>query len=124
MEAAQIWCVAFNKNTANTDLGLPLRLNPDVNQKSVRATLQETYQQILEDVHTAVSLLPEKQIAVTRASKATALGLLARTYLYMGEYSNALKYANEALAINGVVIFKDAICLVNILASETPPELI
>ena len=30
----------------------------------------------------------------------------------------------EASAIKGVVIFKDAICLVNILASETPPELI
>lgn len=104
LEAAQIWCVSFNKNTANTDLGLPLRLNPDVNQKSVRATLQETYQQILKDLHAAVSLLPEKQIAVTRASKATALGLLARTYLYMGEYSNALKYANEALAINGQLL--------------------
>lgn len=104
LEAAQIWCVAFNKDTANTDLGLPLRLNPDVNQKSVRATLEQTYNQILEDLHTAVSLLPEKQIAVTRASKATALGLLARTYLYMGDYSNALKYANEALGINGQLL--------------------
>lgn len=104
LEAAQIWCVAFNKDTANTDLGLPLRLNPDVNQKSVRATLEQTYNQILEDLHTAISLLPEKQIAVTRASKATALGFLARTYLYMGDYSNALKYANEALGINGQLL--------------------
>ncbi|MFT3918910.1 RagB/SusD family nutrient uptake outer membrane protein [Cloacibacterium sp.] len=104
LEAAQIWCVAFNKDTANTDLGLPLRLNPDVNQKSVRATLEQTYNQILEDLHTAISLLPEKQIAVARASKATALGLLARTYLYMRDYSNALKYANEALGINGQLL--------------------
>jgi len=30
----------------------------------------------------------------------------------------------EASAIKGVVIFKDAMCLVKILASATPPELI
>lgn len=104
LEAAQIWCPAYRSNTSNTDLGLPLRLDPDVNQPSVRSTVQQTYDQILQDLHTAVSLLPEKQVAVTRASKATALGLLARTYLYMGDYSNALLYANHALAINGELL--------------------
>lgn len=101
LEAVQIWCLAYNQNTASTDLGLPLRLNPDVNIPSVRTNLKQTYDQILADLHTAVSLLPATQISVTRASKATALGFLARAYLYRGEYQNALQYANQALAING-----------------------
>ncbi|MBF8457239.1 RagB/SusD family nutrient uptake outer membrane protein [Kaistella sp. G5-32] len=101
LEAAQIWCLAYNKNTSNTNLGLPLRLDPDVNLPSVRSNLQQTYDQILNDLHIAVSLLPDTQVAVTRASKATALGFLARTYLYMGDYTNALLFANAGLSING-----------------------
>lgn len=31
LDAAQIWCLAYNKTTADKDLGLPLRLNPDMN---------------------------------------------------------------------------------------------
>ncbi|MDH5034001.1 RagB/SusD family nutrient uptake outer membrane protein [Chryseobacterium cucumeris] len=104
LEAAQIWCLAYNKSSAGNDLGLPLRLDPDVNQPSVRSSLSQTYDQILTDLHMAVSLLPDKQVSVTRASKATALGLLARTYLYMGDYANALQYADQALEIDGELL--------------------
>ncbi|MBU8882305.1 hypothetical protein CBW16_11610 [Flavobacteriaceae bacterium JJC] len=100
LEATQIWCLAYNKNTANTDWGLPLRLSPDVNIPSVRSTLQQTYDQITTDLHAAVALLPNQQVSPARASKATALGVLARAYLYKGDYANALLYANTALAIH------------------------
>lgn len=99
LEAAQLWCLAYNKNTAMTDLGLPLRLDPDMNIPSIRSTVQQTYDQILRDLHTAVNLLPDKQVAVSRPSKVTALGLLARTYLYMGDYENGLKYGKQALGL-------------------------
>lgn len=104
LEAAQIWCLAYNDSSAGNNLELPLRLDPDVNQPSVRSSLSQTYDQILTDLHTAVSLLPDKQVSVTRASKATALGLLARTYLYIGDYVNALQYADQALAIDGELL--------------------
>lgn len=100
LEAAQIWCLAYDKNTAATALGLPLRLDPDMNIHSVRSTLQETYSQILADLHRASTLLPVNQIAVTRPSKVTALAYLSRAYLYMGDYTNALKYGKEALSYN------------------------
>lgn len=99
LEAAQIWCVAYNKNSADKELGLPLRLDPDINNTSVRVSLKETYNQIVSDLLKAVNLLPDQQVSVTRASKMTALSYLARTYLYMGDYSNALKYANQALTL-------------------------
>lgn len=98
LEAAQLWSLAYDQRTADTQLGLPLRLDPDMNVLSVRSTLQQTYAQILADLHQAVDLLPVTQLAVSRPSKVTALGYLARTYLYMGDYVNALKYGKQALS--------------------------
>lgn len=100
LEAAQIWCLAYDPATADQDLGLPLRLDPDMNIPSVRSSLKQTYNQILSDLHSGVQLLPQQQIASSRPSKVTALGYLARAYLFMGDYENALKYGLQALAVN------------------------
>lgn len=99
LEAAQLYCLVYDKNTAKSELGLPLRLNSDFNIPSVRTNLQETFDQILNDLHTAVDLLPQKQVHVVRPSKVTALGYLSRTYLYMGDYEKALLYGNKALEL-------------------------
>jgi tetratricopeptide (TPR) repeat protein len=100
LEAAQIYCLVYNENTANTDLGLPLRLDPDMNIPSKRSSLKETYSQIINDLKEAATLLPDAQIALIRPSKATALGYLSRTYLFMGDYQNALEYGKQTLSVN------------------------
>lgn len=100
LEAAQIWCLVYDKTNAATKKGLPLRLDPDVNTPSVRSTLQQTYDQILNDLHTAESLLPPQQISAVRPSKATVWGYLARVYLYMGDYQKALYHGQKALMIH------------------------
>lgn len=104
LDAAQIWCMAYNASTASTDLGLPLRLDPDMNIPSVRSSVKQTYDQILKDLHEAVSLLPVKQVAATRPSKVTVLGYLARTYLFMGDYQNALTYSLQALSLQNILM--------------------
>ncbi len=100
LDAVQIWCKAYNPQTAGTDLGLPLRLDPDMNTQSVRSTVKQTYDQIISDLQTAIPLLLPKQISGMRISRAAAYGLLARTYLFMGDYDNALKNTQQALNIN------------------------
>ncbi len=104
LEAAQIYSPVYNKGAASSDLGLPLRLSPDMNIASVRTSVENTYKQILKDLHEAVDLLPEKQVSVIRPSKVTALGYLSRVYLYMGDYGNSLKYGNKALEYNGTLM--------------------
>lgn len=79
--------------------GIPLRLTADPNPKSVRAGLQETYQQILSDLHTAADYLPVTALYKTRPSKPAAYALLSRVYLTMQDYSHAFQYADSCLKL-------------------------
>ncbi|HBR13055.1 MAG TPA: hypothetical protein DD740_12830 [Chryseobacterium sp.] len=104
LDAAQIWCLAYDDKTAAKNLGLPLRLDPDMNIPSIRSSLKQTYDQILTDLHAAVDMLPSSQVAASRPSKVTALAYLARTYLLMGDYDNALSFAKQALMLKSTLM--------------------
>lgn len=101
LEVAMIWSLAYDKETAATDLGIPLRLDPDFNTPSVRASTEETYQQIIRDFEGACYYLPENQMTEMRPSKFSAYGYLARTYLAMRDYEKVELYADSALAVPG-----------------------
>ena len=79
--------------------GIPLRLNADANEVSVRSTLQQTYDQILNDLQSSVDYLPNIPLYKTRPSKPAAYALLSRFYLVKQDYSNALKYADLCLKL-------------------------
>jgi len=96
---AQIFAKTYDNSSANTDLGIPLRLTSDLNAPTIRATVQQTYDRIIQDLSTSVPLLPLKPRDKTRASKPAALAMLARTYLVMGDYTKALDNANECLEL-------------------------
>ncbi|MDV3635146.1 hypothetical protein CMU84_08270 [Elizabethkingia anophelis] len=104
LDAAQIWCPAYDNAASQENLGLPLRLDPDMNIPSLRSSVRQTYDQILKDLHQAIALLPVKQVAATRVSKVTALGYLARTYLFMGDYEKALTYSLQALSLQNTLM--------------------
>lgn len=96
---AQLYTKGFSADAVN-DLGLPLRLDPDFNQTSVRASNNETYQQIVNDVASAIKYLPNEQITKYRPTKRAAYGLMARAYLTMGNFELANKYADSCLSLN------------------------
>lgn len=104
LDAVQVWSPAYDKGTASTDKGIPLRLNSDFNEKSVRASVKESYARIISDLKEAVQLLPASQVSVNRPSKAAAYGLLARTYLWMRDYQRAGLYADSCLKIKSTLI--------------------
>lgn len=99
LHIANIWALAFDEKSADTDLGIPLRLGADFNELSERASVRDTYKQIISDLNDAIELLPEEPEHVVRASKPAALALLARTYLFMRDYENCLVYADKCLEL-------------------------
>src|SRR5690606_24302360 len=74
-----------------------LKLTADINDKTQRATVGNTYRQIEADLRNAVQLLPERTRVATRPSKAAAYAALARMYLAMQDYSNALQNVDSSL---------------------------
>lgn len=61
---------------------------------------QEVYDQIIKDLAEAAAVLPETIGAEDdgRASKGAANGLLARTYLTLGNYEKVLEYVNKVIS--------------------------
>lgn len=95
-QLSQLYCKPYSGN-AKTDLGIPLRTTVVLETPSTRATVQETYDQIIGDLVLALDLLPQKSDFPTKPNKAAVYGLLSRCYLSMRDYGNAGKYADLCL---------------------------
>lgn len=96
---AQQFAKPFDKVTASTDPGIPIRLNSDLNIPVNRGTLAATYDQIIKDLVSAKALLPSTPAYKTRPSKPAVYGLLARVYLIKGDYQNAYLNADSCLQL-------------------------
>ncbi|WP_256007514.1 RagB/SusD family nutrient uptake outer membrane protein [Pedobacter deserti] len=80
--------------------GLPLKKTPDYAESLRRASLEETYKFILDDVMLAQSLVgyTDVQSALRwRISKTGIDAFLSRYYLFTGDYDKAAEHANNAL---------------------------
>jgi hypothetical protein len=94
---AQLFAKPYNAQTAGTDPGIPLRLVSDINAKTVRGTVQQDYVQITGDLNLAASLMADSSSIASRPSKTAAFAMLARVYLSMGDYPDALNASSAAL---------------------------
>lgn len=104
--------------TAATDLGVPLVLEQTTEQSLARASVETVYQQILTDLREALAFLPDQQAFTSLPTKASAYGLLARTFLCMNDYQAADTVADQALALRNEVI--DLIALDTITTATYP----
>jgi hypothetical protein len=104
LEIAAIWAKAYDSATAASTAGIPLRLTSDFNAPTTRATVAQTFQQILSDLQASIPLLPNAPVFIFRPSKGAAYGLLARTYLAMRNYPKAAVYADSALQLDSALV--------------------
>lgn len=72
-------------------------INTGESDATKRATVEESYNQIVKDLQEAIKLMNKKRGNNGYASKEAAQGLLTRVYLYMGKYDECVKLANEIL---------------------------
>ncbi|WP_437920274.1 RagB/SusD family nutrient uptake outer membrane protein [Sphingobacterium sp. LRF_L2] len=102
---SQVYCREYDPTLDNSVLpGIPLRLNSDMNGPENRASLEDTYRQILDDLQLALDMLPETSDYVTRANRTAAYAVSARVYLSMERYVDALEMANAALSRNNYLL--------------------
>ncbi len=94
----------YDPSSADTALGVPLLLDPTYTQSLKRESVKVIYTQILNDLNNSVSALPSSPSNKAAPLQAAAFALLARTYLYMGDYANALTNANKSLAIQSTLL--------------------
>lgn len=100
---AQLFSKAYDVNTAEQDLGIPVPLSADVNEAVSRPSLAYTFDFITSSLTDAEKLLTGT-VDFSRPSKAVAHALLARVYLYMGNYGKALYHSDSSLGLFDEVI--------------------
>ena len=103
-QLAQVFAPAYDASTAAAAEGIPLRLQADINEKIERSTVAQTYGQVTGDLEKAIPLLPVQPLYKTRPSKPAAYALLARVYLAMEDYNNALLYADSCLQLYNALL--------------------
>ncbi|WP_367330118.1 RagB/SusD family nutrient uptake outer membrane protein [Sphingobacterium multivorum] len=104
-----LWAQPYNFTAGATHAGIPLVLKttktPFAEDNNIaRATVKDVYNQIESDLLAAESSLPTGEgpefSTVARATKAAAQALLARVYLYEGNYAKAVEFANKVISSN------------------------
>lgn len=112
---AIVFSPAYEETTAAIDLGVPIKRLSDINEKVSRASLKDTYRQIIEDLTRAVPLLVGVDASTfrNRPTQRAAYALLARVNLYMRNYPKAGAYADSTLQKDATLINYNTVSLSN-----------
>lgn len=95
----EVFAPAYVPSTAASEMGIPIRLDPGIDGKSTRASVEACYQQILSDYLVAANNLIVNEYIVGRPNKAAAYAGMARAYLNMGDFPKAFLNAEEGLKL-------------------------
>ncbi len=93
----QLFAPQYDPASASADLGVPILISSDINTKASRASVADCYAQVIADIKQAIELLPLRQAYLSRPCGLAANALLAKIYLQMGNYSQALSYSSMVL---------------------------
>lgn len=98
-ELLKCYCKAYKPETAEREFGVVLRTTTLDKQPLPRASLYDSYQQVIKDLERAEELLDEDNDAYSSAfvTRAMALALHARVALYMEDWQSAVKYSTELI---------------------------
>lgn len=100
---AEEFAPVYELNNLNKP-AIPLRTASDINLKYPISSVEKVYKQIVGDLKLALELLPDDSPYLSRPDKAAGNALLARIYLAMDDYPNALKCANLSLQEHSILL--------------------
>lgn len=121
-QLANVFCLAYNPLSADTDMGLPYAIAPEtvVSPKYERGTMKDLYERIAEDIEAGVPLINDNIYTVPKYhfNKKAANAFAARFYLYYQKWDKVIEYANAALGSNPTTVLRNWNHIVNELASD------
>lgn len=98
-ELVRFYAKDYNNGSPTTNLGVPIVLEPTraITEESnvSRATVAQVYQQVIDDLTSAETLLPASNGFY--ASKVAAAAILSRVYLQQADFAKARDAANRAI---------------------------
>ncbi|MBQ7856339.1 MAG: RagB/SusD family nutrient uptake outer membrane protein [Alistipes sp.] len=98
-ELIKCFCEAYDPDNASTQLGVVLRSSYERPEPIVRASLEESYQFVLNDLAKAEALLVKEDdmYSSVYATQAMAYALHARVALYMQDWEAAIDYSTRLI---------------------------
>lgn len=104
-ELANVYCLPYAEENLNA-LGLPLKVTTHTDEDLTRASLKDTYAFIEADLKEALKSPRTDVVEGERwlVSQPAAKALMARFYLFTGDYAQAAKYAEESLSSQTVAL--------------------
>ena len=101
---ANYYADTYQSSSAAETLSVPLITSSEVGASYTQVTVKQIYNFMINDLTEAIPYLPDMGTTVLHPGKGAAYAMLARIYLQMMDYTDALEYANKALAINDKLI--------------------
>ncbi|MGJ1509818.1 RagB/SusD family nutrient uptake outer membrane protein [Sphingobacterium siyangense] len=96
----QAYAVAFDPASAAVKLGFALRESADIETKSRRLTIQQSYAYLIDDLSRSTNGLRVTEEQSVYPNKSAAFSILANLYLDMMDYENAYKMADSSIFYN------------------------
>ena len=107
---SNVFCKAYNPNTADADLGLPYPEQPEttVGKQYERGTMSELYKKIDSDIQRALPLVGDNYSTPKfHFTRAAAYAFAARFYLYYQQPEQTIKYASLVLGNDPTTMLRD-----------------
>lgn len=107
---ANIFCMAYNPETADQQLGIPYPTEPEkeVVVLHERGTLAQTYEKIEKDIQEGLPLINDAMYSVPKYhfNRKAANAFAARFYLYYQKWDKVIEYADKVLGTNPATIIR------------------
>ena len=121
-QLANVFCLGYNPQTADSDLGLPYSEAPEtlVKPDYQRGTMAQLYKHINDDIEEGLPLIDDNVYTVPKYhfNKKAAYAFAARFNLYYQNWDKCIEYASAALGSNPANYLRNWSHLVNELASD------
>ncbi|HEX7691266.1 MAG TPA: RagB/SusD family nutrient uptake outer membrane protein [Sediminibacterium sp.] len=105
LDLVKQYAKTYTAASAATDLGVPLVLAYDPTLKPARSTVQAVYDQIEKDLLAAIPLLSSRSTYSSGyINKNAAKSILARVYLFKGDWAKALSTAQDVITTGGYTL--------------------